>query len=193
MPSVVATKIRRRPSENAVVTCEIALPAERAASSAAASSSSLVTVGISSSKYRAVASWRRCSSRGASRVPPPPSRATADAARAAASNPASERSAVWANPVVSPTTTRIPAPRELPVESSSIRPSSRDALREVRSSQKTSAMSPPRSTATERTRSMRSGAMRSKEAVTCSAYRDAVPRAPRMRAVLVTLTVVRRA
>ena len=48
------------------------------------------------------------------RSPPPPPRAAAAAASAAARRPASERSAVWANPVVSPTTTRMPAPRSRP-------------------------------------------------------------------------------
>ena len=57
----------------------------------------------------------------------PPSRATAAAARAAARRPASVSSAVWANPVVSPTTTRMPAPRSRAEESSSTRPSSRTA------------------------------------------------------------------
>ena len=46
--------------------------------------------------------------RATSRTPPPPPRAAAAAASAAARRPASERSAVWAKPVVSPTTTRMP-------------------------------------------------------------------------------------
>ena len=60
-----------------------------------------------------------------SRTPPPPLRAAAAAASAAACSPASERSAVWAKPVVSPRTTRMPAPRSRPDVSSSTRPSSR--------------------------------------------------------------------
>ena len=77
------------------------------------------------------------------RTPSPPCRATAAAALAAARSPASLRSAVWAKPVVSPSTTRIPAPRDRPEESSSTRRSSSRALDVTASSAKTSAMSPP--------------------------------------------------
>ncbi len=44
------------------------------------------------------------------RTPPPPWLAAAAAADAARSSPDSDRSDVYANPVVSPATTRIPAP-----------------------------------------------------------------------------------
>ena len=63
------------------------------------------------------------------RVPPPPPFAAAAAASAAARRPASDRSAVWAKPVVSPTTTRMPAPRSRPEDSSSTRPSSSSGRR----------------------------------------------------------------
>ena len=71
-------------------------------------------------------------------LPPPPLRAAAAAADAAARSPLGERSAVWANPVVSPDTTRMPAPRSWPDTSSSILPSSSTALEERRSSTKIS-------------------------------------------------------
>ena len=64
------------------------------------------------------------------------------------------------NPVVSPSTTRMPAPRERPEESSSIRRSSRTAPDVTASSAKTSAMSPPACRAVDRTRSSTSGSMR---------------------------------
>ncbi len=57
--------------------------------------------------------------------------------------PVSDRSAVWAKPVVSPTTTRMPAPRSRPEESSSTWPSSSRADDDRLSSTKTSAKSPP--------------------------------------------------
>ena len=75
--------------------------------------------------------------------PPPPPRAAAAAASAAARRPASDRSAVWAKPVVSPTTTRMPAPRSRPEVSSSTLPSSSRADDDRLSSTKTSAKSPP--------------------------------------------------
>ena len=58
------------------------------------------------------------------RVPPPPRRAAAAAASAAARRPRSVRSLVWAKPVVSPATTRMPAPRSRPLVTCSTRPSS---------------------------------------------------------------------
>ena len=94
------------------------------------------------------------------RTLPPPSRATAAAAAAAASRPFSLRSEVWANPVVSPATTRMPAPRERPDESSSTRRSSSMALADVASSAKTSAMSPPWASAAERTLCSTPGSIR---------------------------------
>src|ERR687897_820929 len=75
--------------------------------------------------------------------PPPPVRAAAAAASAAVRSPSSVRSAVWAKPVVSPTTTRMPAPRSRPDDSSSTRPSSSIADDDRLSSTKTSAKSPP--------------------------------------------------
>ena len=86
---------------------------------------------------------RRRLKRDGARVPPPPPRAAAAAASAAASSPSGERSAVCANPVVSPRTTRRPAPRSRPDTSSSTRPSSNRALDDRRSSTNTSAKSPP--------------------------------------------------
>ena len=62
------------------------------------------------------------------RTAAPDSVEAAAAASAAAASPRSERSAVWAKPVVSPRTTRMPAPRLRPVASSSTRPSSSRAL-----------------------------------------------------------------
>ncbi len=85
------------------------------------------------------------------RTPPPPWRAAAAAASAAARRPVSLRSLVWANPVVSPTTTRIPAPRSRPDARSSTRPSSSRAAPARRSSANTSANSPPVRKATPRT------------------------------------------
>ena len=77
------------------------------------------------------------------RVPPPPLRATAEAASAARSRPRSDRSAVWAKPVVSPVTTRMPAPRSGPTTAP--RPGRRRAVADEfdRSSANTSANSPP--------------------------------------------------
>jgi len=69
-------------------------------------------------KHRGVRRIVRQWTRAISRTPPPPSRATAAAAWAAARSPLSERSAVCAKPVVSPTTTRMPAPRSRPELSS---------------------------------------------------------------------------
>src|SRR4051812_36514416 len=65
--------------------------------------------------------------RSTTRAPPPPARAAAAAASAAACKPFSERSAVWAKPVVSPPTTPTPAPPPRPHVSSSTLPSSRRA------------------------------------------------------------------
>ena len=84
--------------------------------------------------------------------PPPPARATAPAASAAARRPSSVRLAVWAKPVVSPTTTRIPAPRSRPEVSSSILPSSSRPADTRRSSTNTSAHSPPERNAAPITR-----------------------------------------
>ena len=84
--------------------------------------------------------WRTSST---VRAPPPPPRAAAAAASAAADRPASVRSAVWAKPVVSPTTTRMPAPRSRPEVSSSTLPSSSRADDDRLSSTKISAKSPP--------------------------------------------------
>src|SRR5580698_2613386 len=130
----------------------MASPMPRAASSARCSSSSLAAF---STDEGSVLLPRPCccdGPRATVRALPPPSRATAAAAAAASSRPASLRSAVWANPVVSPTTTRMPAPRERPEESSSILRSSSVALPETLSSANTSAMSPPRSNADDSTR-----------------------------------------
>ncbi len=85
------------------------------------------------------------------RTPPPPWRAAAAAASAAARKPGSLRSLVWAKPVVSPTTTRMPAPRSRPDARSSTRPSSSRAADPRRSSANTSANSPPVRNATPRT------------------------------------------
>ena len=71
-------------------------------------------------------------------VPPPPVLAAAAAASAAAIRPDSERSAVYANPVVSPLITRMPAPESRPLETCSTRPSSRPAPIERLSSMNTS-------------------------------------------------------
>ena len=68
--------------------------------------------------------------------------------------PASVRSAVWAKPVVSPTTTRMPAPRSRPEVSSSTLPSSSTADDDRLSSTKTSANSPPVRSAAPRVRLM---------------------------------------
>ena len=75
--------------------------------------------------------------------PPPARAATAAAASAARRRPSSLRSAVCAKPVVSPTTTRMPAPRSRPVTRSSTRRSSSTAAVERTSSANTSAKSPP--------------------------------------------------
>ena len=138
----------------------MAPPAARAASSARVSNSSLRALSTDSGGVR---SPRPCADSGPSatvRTPAPPWRATAAAARAAAANPGSLRSAVWAKPVVSPSTTRIPAPRDRPDESSSTRRSSSMALADMASSANTSAMSPPPSNAVDSTRSSTSGSMR---------------------------------
>src|SRR5207244_4372545 len=82
-------------------------------------------------------------------------RAAAAAASAAVVSPASVRSAVWANPVVSPRTTRMPAPRSSPDVRSSIRPSSSRAELLRLSSTNTSAKSPPVRSAVPRTRRTR--------------------------------------
>ena len=89
-----------------------------------------------------------------SRTPPPPERAAAAAASAAVRRPSSDRSAVWAKPVVSPTTTRMPAPRSRPEDSSSTRPSSSMADDDRLSSTNTSAKSPPVRRAAARVRWM---------------------------------------
>ena len=67
---------------------------------------------------------------------------------------------MWAKPVVSPSTTRIPAPRLRPDDSSSTRRSSSMALAVAASSANTSAMSPPPARAVESTRSSTSESMR---------------------------------
>ena len=83
-------------------------------------------------------------------------RAADEAASAALCRPEAERSAVCANPVVSPETTRIPAPLSLPLFNSSTKPSSRTADVDLLSSIKISANEPPDFIAEERTSSRRS-------------------------------------
>ena len=90
--------------------------APAAASSARCSSSTLRGLGdvsgrIADRSSRGVVAGRVSAT---VRTPPPPPRAAAAAASAAARKPASDRSAVWAKPVVSPRTTRMPAPRSRP-------------------------------------------------------------------------------
>src|SRR5688500_17963255 len=154
-PSELATRMRRRTSPYPALTCLTAAPVARAAASALWSSSTLRALATVSG--RTVGSYGRaayCGVRAISLVPPPPERAAAPAASAAARRPASLRSAVWANPVVSPTTTRMPAPRSRPDTSSSTLPSSRRADDERRSSTNTSAKSPPLRSASPSTRRM---------------------------------------
>ncbi len=80
---------------------------------------------------------RLCARRRHRRAPrPPPRRSRPRGLRASGR-------AVCAKPVVSPRTTRSPAPRSRPETSSSTRPSSNRALDERRSSTNTSAKSPP--------------------------------------------------
>src|SRR5579884_202922 len=129
-------------------------PAPRAASSARWSSSTLRALATSSGGIRNDgAGAEPAGARATVRTPPPPPRAAAEAAAAASVRPRSVRSAVWANPVVSPTTTRMPAPRSRPEPSSSTRPSSSDADVLRRSSTNTSANSPPVRRAPPSTRS----------------------------------------
>ena len=91
-------------------TWEMAEPDERAASSARVRSSSLRALSTESGSVRSPGPWKEPGPRATVRTPGPPWRATAAAAWAAATSPGSLRSAVCANPVVSPSTTRIPAP-----------------------------------------------------------------------------------
>ena len=159
-PSELATSTRRRLSPQPTCTWVMAPPVPRAASSARVSSSILRALSTASGGVR---SRRSCTDAGPSATvrtaappapPPPPPHA------AAASSPASLRSAVWAKPVVSPSTTRIPAPRDRPEESSSTLRSSSMALAVAVSSANTSARSPPPTRAADRTRSSTSESMR---------------------------------
>ena len=123
----------------------MAEPACRATSSARTSSSTLVALatslgGISTSFGRGA----EVGSSATTVAPDPLPRAAAAAVSAAAISPASDRSEVWAKPVDSPTTTRMPAPRSRPEVSSSTRPSSSRADDDRFSSTNTSAKSAPR-------------------------------------------------
>src|SRR5947209_7939871 len=125
---------------------------DRAASSARRSSSTLWAFGTSWGSTwasRGRSGGRRV--RATSRTPWPPPRAAAPAASAASRRPGSVRSDVWAKPVVSPRTTRMPAPRSRPDVSSSTLPSSRRAADDRRSSTNSSAKSPPVRRAASRT------------------------------------------
>jgi hypothetical protein len=108
----------------------------------------LAALGTSSGYLLTVLTWvasRRVSA--IVRTPPPPWLAAAAADEAAASRPDSLRSAVCAKPVVSPFTTRMPAPRSRPLVTCSIRPSSSPADVDRLSSTNTSANSAPVRTA----------------------------------------------
>ena len=122
----------------------MAAPSERAAASAAVNSSTLAALGTASGGIRTLTGAAPAAGPTSTvRWSPPPERAAAAAAAAAEARPDRLRSAVWANPVVSPDTTRMPAPRLRPDTSSSIRPSSSTAEDDRRSSTKISASSPP--------------------------------------------------
>ena len=122
----------------------MAPPAERAASSTRRNKSTLAAFPIVDGSILMGLTIREgCVVSAITLVPPPPWRAASAATRAAAINPASERSAVCANPVVSPAMTRIPAPRFRPVESCSIFPSSRPTPVPRQSEANTSAKSAP--------------------------------------------------
>src|SRR5271166_74698 len=152
-PSELATRISRRDPPQPTCTWEIASPEPRAASSARRSSSRVSAFdpsGVRGPRSPCEPSASR-SGPTATVWLPAPLLATADAAFAARSRPASVRSEVWAYPVVSPETTLIPAPRSRPDESSSTLPSSRLAPEDDRSSAKTSANSPPRRSASDST------------------------------------------
>src|SRR5581483_6820083 len=146
-------RMRRRLSAVRALTWRMESPSARAACSALWSSSTLAALGTSSGRIRT--SWGRstdCRVTATSLTPPPPPRAAAAAASAAVRRPFSERSEVWAKPVVSPRTTRMPAPRSSPEVSSSTRPSSSRADELRLSSANTSANSPPLRNAAPRTR-----------------------------------------
>ncbi len=125
----MATSTRLRLSPYPADTCTIDAPAERAASSTRRSSSTLSVLatvfGVLGDVVGAIVRCLRVS--GTVRVAAPPCRAAAAAASAAVRRPASLRSLVWANPVVSPATTRMPAPRSRPLVTCSTRPSSSPA------------------------------------------------------------------
>ena len=124
-PSLLAIRTFLRLSPYPAETCTISLPAARAASSIRSTNATLSALAISSG-YRRIRLTVRGSD-GASaivRVRPSPRLAAAAAANAASVRPDSLRSLVWANPVVSPLITRIPAPRSRPEVTCSIRPSS---------------------------------------------------------------------
>ena len=145
-PSELAISTRRVEEPNPACTWEIPAPEARAASSARWSSSraSALEPVLRSGLSPRGEVVEPCNDPIATvRVPPPPLRATAEAASAARNRPSTVKSAVWAKPVVSPDTTRIPAPRSRPEASSSTRPSSSMADEFDLSSANTSAKSPP--------------------------------------------------
>ena len=139
--------MRRRASAYDAVTDVIAPPccARRGVGAGAAARPCARFSTVSGSDDVVVDRMRRAGAASArpSRSPPPPPRAAPAAASAAGSRPSGERSAVCAKPVVSPRTTRSPAPRSRPETSSSTRPSSKRPLDDRRSSTNTSAKSPP--------------------------------------------------
>ena len=151
-PSELATWMRRWASAYETVTDVIASLSSRAAASARASSSTFLPFSTDLRQHgrRPAASDTAVPSSATVRVPLPVPRVAAAAAAAADRRPSAVRSAVCANPVVSPRTTRMPAPRSRPETSSSTRPSSYRALDERRSSTKTSAKSPPLRSASSR-------------------------------------------
>ena len=148
-PSLLAIWMRRWLSAYLTVTWVMAPSRDRAASSALSRRATFRAFGTSEGRIstRADAGPLMASS-ATTLTPDPPLRAAAEAAVAAARRPAGERSAVWAKPVVSPTTTRMPAPRSRPLVSSSILESSSSAEVDLRSSTNTSANSPPVAIAT---------------------------------------------
>src|SRR5579875_826650 len=161
-PSLLATRIRRRLSPYTTLTWRMAEPALRAASSARRSSSTLSALAtVSGSTPTSLGAGARTGRSETVRTPPPPPRAAPAAAAAAASRLPRLRSLVWAKPVVSPTTTRIPAPRSRPEARSSTLPSSSRAPVALRSSAKISANSPPLRSAAARTAPTTSSSIRS--------------------------------
>ena len=116
-PSLLATRMRRRLSAHpGAHLLDRRRPRPGRPRRPAGSSSTLARLGDGLGQHGDVVGARRgdLRVRSTTRSPPPPPRAAAAAASAAARRPASERSAVWAKPVVSPTTTRMPAPRSRP-------------------------------------------------------------------------------